>query len=92
MARMDRYKKGKQQQAMRPRYPDEYEYEQAFMRPQQAEYTPYPDQVYEAEEETEYTPSYPQMGYQAPNYQIYDSGKGKRRLSNALWGLIEVGS
>lgn len=88
MARMDRYKKGKQQQAMRPRYPDEYEYEQAFMRPQQAEYTPYPDQVYEAEEETEYTPSYPQMGYQAPNYQIYDSGKGKRRLSNALWGLI----
>lgn len=87
MARMDRYKKGNHPQAMRPRYPDEYV--QPFVQQHQAEYTPYPDQVYQAEEEE----LYPQDGYSVqndtvPNYQIYDSGKGKRGLSNALWGLI----
>lgn len=85
MARMDRYKKSNQQ-AMRPRYPEEYE--RRFVPGGQEEYTPYPEQVYQAEDEDYYPDAFSAPQYTQPNYQIYNSGKNRRGMSSALWALI----
>lgn len=86
MARMDRYKKQNTPPAMRPRYPEEYS--QPFVQQQPAEYTPYPDQVYAADDAYEPYEQESPVYDPRPSYSYYDSGRKKRGMSNALWGMI----
>ena len=103
MARMDRYKnQGPQQRPMRPVYPEERQ--PHFSQQQPHPYVPYPDQVYEAEEnqqedlypdafgapryQPDFEEEYPQE-YQ-PAYQQPWAHQPMQRKKNrsALWAMV----
>ncbi len=85
MARMDRYQKKNQVQQLRPMYPEENG--QQFVQQEMDDFTPYPDQVYQAQEEDFYPDGYGQA-YQQPAYPQYNAAREKRRRGNGLWALI----
>lgn len=85
MARMDRYKKKSDMTAppLRAAFPEE---RQQFFQQQPENYVPYPDQVYEVQEEEDYYPN----AFGQPQYQPAWNPAPVQRKKNrtALWAMV----
>lgn len=85
MARMDRYQK-QNTPPRRASYPED---RQPQFQPQQSDlYTPYPDQVYQAEEEDYYPHAFGRPQYHEPVPEQTGKGNPKRRKPNGIWAVI----
>ncbi|MBQ4640224.1 MAG: VanW family protein [Clostridia bacterium] len=85
MARMDRYKKKSDMTAppLRAAFPEE---RQQFFQQQPENYVPYPDQVYEVQEDEDYYPN----AFGQPQYQpAWNPAPVQRRKNRtALWAMV----